>query len=154
MISHLAQTHASSMPTPASLTTSPLIEGGLLAAIVVYFIKEGVGFFKKKDADEAALTTALIQDLRSDRREELRRQGELLLELRTSYQQIAQAIEKMSVAIADVSLSHQQSARTNTEIFALLREHSKQFAILSEKISTMQNRHSSYEQSTNGKTTE
>lgn len=143
---------ASTSPPTVPLTPSPLIEGSLIAAVVVYLIKEGVSFFKKKDEDEAKLTATLIQDLRTSHREQLQQQVELLIELRASHQQIAQAVEKMSTAIGQINVKNQQSSKLIGEILMLLREHSKQFVLIQERIIAIQKRHTSHEQhSANGK---
>ncbi len=61
--SYLAQTQAPVTPP------TPLLEWGVLGAIVFFLVKEGVHFFKQKDQDEGRLTATLIDDIRTTNKE-------------------------------------------------------------------------------------
>ncbi|BAU09703.1 hypothetical protein LEP3755_01760 [Leptolyngbya sp. NIES-3755] len=129
---YLAQTQPAQ---PIALPPVPqLIEGGIVAAIVVYIIKEGVAFFKSKDASEERLTRTLIEDLRSTRAHELRQQSEVLGQMKQSYDKIATAIERMSVATSEINTALQISKRTETEIFHALRQNHQALLLLNEKL--------------------
>lgn len=63
--SYISQTPA---PAPSS-PPAPVLEWGVLGAIVFLVFKEGLALFKQKDQDEAALTGSLIKDIRDTNRE-------------------------------------------------------------------------------------
>lgn len=105
-----------------------------MVAIVVYLIKEGVGFFKQKDASEEKLTAMLIEDLRAERSQQLQQVIAALSQVGASQNQIAAAIQTMSKAISDINLASQQNARIHSEIFAQLRTQERLLVALSEKI--------------------
>jgi hypothetical protein len=123
-------------PTPSSVSTPtpPLMEGGLMVAIVVYLIKEGVGFFKQKDASEEKLTASLIEDIRNDRNVHFKQQAEMLIQLRTSHDKIALAIERMGASTADINIALQLSKRTETEIFHALQQMQQSLIAMNEKL--------------------
>jgi hypothetical protein len=123
-------------PTPSPVPTAapPLMEGGLTVAIIVYLIKEGIGFFKQKDASEEKLTASLIEDIRNDRNVHFRQQAEMLIQLKGSHDKIALAIERISVSTADINTALQLSKRTETEIFHSLRQVQQEMIVLHEKI--------------------
>lgn len=105
-----------------------------MVAIVVYLIKEGVGFFKQKDASEEKLTAMLIEDLRAERSQQLQQVIAALSQVGASQNQIAAAIQTMSKAISDINLATQQNARIHSEIFAQLRNQEKILMSLHERI--------------------
>jgi hypothetical protein len=110
------------------------MEGGLMVAIVVYLIKEGVGFFKQKDASEEKLTASLIEDIRNDRNIHFKQQAEMLIQLKGSHDKIALAIERTGATMTDINLALQMSKRTETEIFHTLRQMQQEMIVLHEKI--------------------
>lgn len=131
---YIAQTQTQS-PQQIALPPAPaLMEGGIIAAIAVYIVKEAIGFFKSKDASEEKLTRTLIEDLRSDRTNQLRQQGEVLEQLRLSHEKIAAAIERMSIATTDINTALQMSKRTETEIFHAIRQNHEALLVLNEKL--------------------
>jgi hypothetical protein len=132
MIYHLAQTQTPAVP-PSPIPQS-LFEGSIAVAIVIFILREGLTLFKKKDADEATLIGSLIQDLRTERTEQLQQMQRVLLQLHGSNRQVAIAVQNMSKAISDINLTHQQQARTNTEIFHTLRQQQQVLVAVSEKI--------------------
>lgn len=123
-------------PTPSSVPTPtpPLMEGGLTVAIIVYLIKEGIGFFKQKDASEDRLMASLIEDIRNDRNVHFKQQAEMLIQLKESHDKIALAIERMGAATTDINLALQMSKRTETEIFHSLQQVQQSLISLNEKI--------------------
>lgn len=125
--------------TPANVASAPLVEGGIAIAALGFFIREMVAIFKKKEADEAKLTTALIQDLRDGHQNQLQQQRELLLQLKTSHDQIAEAVGKMSTAIADINLANQQSKRVEAETFHAILQLQKAIVLMSEKLNAIHN---------------
>lgn len=128
----IAQTQAKE---PVSLPQSPqLMEGSIMAAIAFFVIKESIAFFKGKDASEEKLTQTLIEDLRSDRTSQLRQQGEMIAQLKSSHDKIAAAIERMSQATTDINTALQMSKRTETEIFHAIRQNYESIASLNKKL--------------------
>lgn len=121
-------------PSPLPTAAPPLMEGGLMVAIVVYLIKEGVGFFKQKDASEEKLTASLIEDIRNDRNVHFKQQAEMLIQLKGSHDKIALAIERMGAATTDINLALQMSKRTETEIFHALQQVQQSLILMNEKI--------------------
>lgn len=121
-------------PSPLPTAAPPLMEGGLMVAIVVYLIKEGVGFFKQKDASEEKLTASLIEDIRNDRNVHFKQQAEMLIQLKGSHDKIALAIERMGAATTDINLALQMSKRTETEIFHALQQIQQEMSLFNEKL--------------------
>ncbi|BAS54930.1 hypothetical protein NIES2135_58050 [Leptolyngbya boryana NIES-2135] len=121
-------------PSPLPTATPPLMEGGLMVAIVVYLIKEGVGFFKQKDASEEKLMAILIEDVRNDRNIHFKQQAEMLIQLKGSHDKIALAIERMGAATTDINLALQMSKRTETEIFHALQQIQQEMSLFNEKL--------------------
>ncbi len=115
----IAQQPPSSSPTPT--IHPPIVEGSLLVAVGVYLLKEFVGFFKQKDANEEKLTSSLIQDLRTERSQQLHQMIGAVSQISASQRQVAGAIQKMSIALSDINTASQQNARIFSEIFAQLR---------------------------------
>lgn len=108
-----------SLPTPT--VAPPLVEGGMMAAIVLYLLKTGFEFFRRKDVKEEQLTEKLIDDLREKHDQQLQQIGKVLAQLESSHKEIAIAVSKMSIAISDINLAAQQNSRIHSEIFAQLR---------------------------------
>ncbi|GAP99118.1 hypothetical protein [Leptolyngbya sp. NIES-2104] len=126
---------AQTQPQPITLPPAPpLIEGGIIAAIAVYVVKEAVSFFKTKEASDDKLTRTLIEDLRADRANELKQQSEVLRQLKQSHDKIAIAIERMSATTADINTALQISKRNETEIFHALRQNHQALILINEKI--------------------
>ncbi|WNZ44475.1 hypothetical protein Q2T42_21990 [Leptolyngbya boryana CZ1] len=121
-------------PSPLPTAAPPLMEGGLMVAIVVYLIKEGVGFFKQKDASEEKLMAILIEDVRNDRNIHFKQQAEMLIQLKGSHDKIALAIERMGAATTDINLALQMSKRTETEIFHTLQQIQQEMSLFNEKL--------------------
>ena len=128
---------ASSVPAPP--IPHSIAEWGVTAAIVVYLVKAGFELIKKKDADEAQLNSTLIQDLRGDRKEELQQIRDVVVRLEASYRQNIVLNQKMAKAITGIHLTHQQQARTNTELYAQLRQHERILLSLNEKLDRLDN---------------
>jgi hypothetical protein len=121
-------------PSPIPTIAPPLVEGSLFVAVAVYIIKEGVAFFKQKDASEDRLTTTLIQDLRAERNQQLQQMIGAISQISQSQRQVAGAIQKMSAAIEDINIASQQNARIHSEIFAQLRNQERILLSLNEKV--------------------
>ncbi|MGL4621183.1 MAG: hypothetical protein ACRCZS_19320 [Chroococcidiopsis sp.] len=122
-------------PRPVATTShSSMLDWGIAIAILVFILREGLRFFQSKDASESALTAKLIEDLRGERQQQMRQMGQLLLELKASHQRIAETNSQISTAIAEISVAIQQGKRSESEIFAALRNIERQLTVLSEKI--------------------
>lgn len=121
-------------PNPSFPNPSPLVEGGLIAAIVMFLLKEGVSFFKKKDEDEAKLTSELIQDLRRERSEQLQQMIRIVQRLNQSHQQLSNAIQQNTLVLSGVNQALQHQDLANLEIQQSLRELQQQSVLLSAKI--------------------
>lgn len=122
------------VPTSTPAPNAPLVEGSIVAASVLYFLKEGFSFFKSKDATEEKLMLQLIADLRLERASHLKQQTEILEQLQESNKRSAIALNKIGEAIRDINSAVQLSKRTETEIFHSLRQTQELVKALHEKI--------------------
>lgn len=93
---------ATQPPVPGSIN-----DWGIALAILLYLAREGLSWVKRKDSDEAALTSTLVNDLR-------RTNQELLTNQAIANQQLAAALQQIGEAC-------RQQVFTNSEVLAEVR---------------------------------
>jgi hypothetical protein len=137
---------SSSSPSPSLANTPPAspppgwLDWGIALAICLFVGRTLFDWFKQKDQSEAELTHTLIGDMRSERRESLTTQSEILGKLNTSQERTAKTLTLISDRLNDISVASQQDKRDVAVLVIELRALRDSQVILVEQVRALHDR--------------
>lgn len=106
----------------------PIAEWGVAVALCLFLIREGIMFFKSKDASESEQYKALIEDLRSRAGKADTMWLPALKAIHSQQQQMLALIEKVERNQADMAIRH------NTEMIQTMKQSALALAEVREQL--------------------
>lgn len=127
--------------TPAiSSPSSNVLDWGIAIAVLVYLVKEAIGMFKTKEESESALTTSLIEDLRTGRREMVDGQRQMTERLIQTQERTGSTLREIESCMKELVSAAQQDKRDAAIVLSEVRELQRAAVVQGEQIRALHDR--------------